>query len=394
MPRLQASCFDIVNRMNALAVKNTEFADIFEEERLSDTDPRREWWMTWEGCCATNCIPLVQMWEDHHQANSPCWPGESPSDYEKIRNDINEERSPKIGNFFDRFKQGGPITGGPRFFPSNIGNQRVEISTLEMDEWGCSRLKDYGVYLYTTGRYEFDGTPRREWDIYEFTMRDLCRARNDGVCAVLAGGGGGPGWLRNLPETCEHLAETKQRSCCAECAHKDASALIMEDDGRITGYGAIFNEPDDEGDIIKPGAFAESLTRRWPKMLYQHIAEEPIGRWDIVREDSVGLYVDGRIDSNAIYGRHAISLIHGGGLDGMSIGYRTLKKRSEGRGRIMTKAELWEVSIVTFPMQPLAKIAWPNDARLLRSTTVPSDKDTETGLLADMFTQASEILIG
>ena len=103
-------------------------------------------------------------------------------------------------------------------------------------------------------------------------------------------------------------------------------------------------------------AAAEAAGRRI-KMLWQHDPAQPIGVWDEVREDNRGLYVKGRILQSVEKGREAIALIEAGAIDGLSIGYRTVKASKNTKGqRLLQELELWEVSLVTFPMLPSARV--------------------------------------
>lgn len=127
--------------------------------------------------------------------------------------------------------------------------------------------------------------------------------------------------------------------------------------GVIEGYASRFNEVDRGGDIIVKGAYAETLGRAKPKMLWQHDPSQPIGVWDEASEDETGLYVRGRILDTVEKGREAKSLVEEGVIDGMSVGYRTLRAgRDEKGNRLLQKMDLWEVSLVTFPMQDTARI--------------------------------------
>ena len=135
----------------------------------------------------------------------------------------------------------------------------------------------------------------------------------------------------------------------------------VTEDGAIRGYAAIFGETDLAGDIIEPGAFAASVLRRGMAgiaMLWQHDPGRPVGRWYHVREDRTGLYVEGALALATAAGREAAGLIAAGALDGLSIGFRTrLARRGAGtaRRRLVT-IDLWEVSLVTFPMQERARL--------------------------------------
>lgn len=137
--------------------------------------------------------------------------------------------------------------------------------------------------------------------------------------------------------------------------------------GVIEGYASLFNVVDSGGDIVAPGAYRANLERlaaedRKIKMLWQHDTNAPIGIWDDVREDDKGLYVKGRVIQDVTKGREALKLIEAGAVDGLSIGYRTINAHKDENGRrILQKVELWEVSIVTFPMLPSATIASKTD---------------------------------
>ncbi|GIX13150.1 MAG: peptidase U35 [Paracoccaceae bacterium] len=144
-------------------------------------------------------------------------------------------------------------------------------------------------------------------------------------------------------------------------------------DSEIAGYASLFGIPDQGGDIVAPGAYAAGLRRlaqagRRVKMLWQHDPAQPIGIWDEVREDSRGLFVRGRILTGVQRGAEALSLMRAGAIDGLSIGYRTIRAERTAEGRRLTEIDLWEVSLVTFPMLPEARAVTASrkdDAELL-----------------------------
>jgi HK97 family phage prohead protease len=138
--------------------------------------------------------------------------------------------------------------------------------------------------------------------------------------------------------------------------------LSVKDGAVIEGYASLFGDQDRGGDIVEKGAYASSLAKleaedRKVKMLWQHDHGEPIGVWDEVREDEKGLHVKGRLLDGVARAREAAELIAAGAIDGLSIGYRTVKatKNTKGR-RLLQELELWEVSLVTFPMLPSARV--------------------------------------
>ena len=116
-------------------------------------------------------------------------------------------------------------------------------------------------------------------------------------------------------------------------------------------------------DVVQRGAYRGSLdglkaAGQRVKMLWQHDPTQPIGVWDEVREDERGLRVRGRLLDCTQRGREAAALIEAGAIDGLSIGYRTKKAVKDGKGqRLLTELELWEVSLVTFPMLPSARVS-------------------------------------
>jgi len=145
-------------------------------------------------------------------------------------------------------------------------------------------------------------------------------------------------------------------------------AIEVEGGTEISGYASLFGDADQGGDVVEAGAYAASLKAvaaagRSIKMLWQHDPAQPIGVWDEVREDARGLWVRGRILSSVAKGREAAALIAAGAIDGLSIGYRTLRASKNTKGqRLLSELELWEVSLVTFPMLPSARVGAKGDS--------------------------------
>jgi HK97 family phage prohead protease len=140
-------------------------------------------------------------------------------------------------------------------------------------------------------------------------------------------------------------------------------ALAVSEGLRIEGYASLFGQADQGGDVVAPGAYAASLRQldaagRRVKMLWQHDPAQPIGVWDEVVEDARGLRVKGRLLEGVARAREAAALIEAGAIEGLSIGYRTRRaSRTPEGGRLLAELELWEVSLVTFPMLPAARVA-------------------------------------
>ncbi|WP_245413829.1 HK97 family phage prohead protease [Fulvimarina endophytica] len=132
----------------------------------------------------------------------------------------------------------------------------------------------------------------------------------------------------------------------------------------IEGYAALFGRADLSGDVIEPGAFAASLMRRGPeaiRMLWHHDPARPVGRWTTIREDRLGLYAKGEIAVSAAAGHEAAALIAAGALDGLSIGFRAklARRASPPNRRRLVTIDLWEISLVSFPMQEGARLRAP-----------------------------------
>ena len=136
----------------------------------------------------------------------------------------------------------------------------------------------------------------------------------------------------------------------------------VEVDGTFSGYASLFHREDMGRDIVLPGAFRDSLRTRGAggiRMLFQHDPGEPIGVWLSIAEDALGLHVHGRLMLDVIRAREVHALMRAGALDGLSIGFRTVTARRDAKTGIrrLLKVDLWEISIVTFPLLPGARIA-------------------------------------
>lgn len=132
------------------------------------------------------------------------------------------------------------------------------------------------------------------------------------------------------------------------------------DSGSFEGYASIFGNVDLGGDVIERGAFKEIVKGRngMVKILNQHRSNDPIGVAD-VKQDDKGLAFKGQLILEAPSARSAYALMKGGALDGMSIGYDVLEgggKILESGIRVLTGLKLWEISPVTWGMNPLAGI--------------------------------------
>jgi hypothetical protein len=137
----------------------------------------------------------------------------------------------------------------------------------------------------------------------------------------------------------------------------------LGDDGSFAGYGSVFGVADAFADVVAPGAFTRSLAEHaslgtLPAMLWQHDSRQPIGVWSALREDAVGLQVAGRLALKTPGGAAAYELLKLGAVNGLSIGYVTITSKIDEttRRRHLLEVDLWEVSLVTFPANPRARV--------------------------------------
>jgi len=136
------------------------------------------------------------------------------------------------------------------------------------------------------------------------------------------------------------------------------------DTGTFEGYGSVFSITDRGGDIVAPGAFAETLAAaktagRLPAMLWQHRQAEPIGVYTSMEEDTIGLKVAGKLALKTVRGAEAYELMKMGAITGLSIGYRV---RDDSWDRVtgvrtIKKADLHELSLVTIPMNDASRVS-------------------------------------
>ena len=135
--------------------------------------------------------------------------------------------------------------------------------------------------------------------------------------------------------------------------------IPIDAEGRFSGYASVFNQVDAGGDMVMPGAFRQSLERRRGRirLLFQHDPKEPVGIWEAMGEDAHGLFVAGRLVPGVERAEALRRLIEARALDGLSIGFRTLRATRAGGHRKLWQIDLFEVSIVTFPMMEAARIA-------------------------------------
>jgi HK97 family phage prohead protease len=144
---------------------------------------------------------------------------------------------------------------------------------------------------------------------------------------------------------------------------KFAAEALDARTGKFAGYGAVFGNIDTHGDLIEPGAFAQTIAEwkaraSFPTMKLMHGtgvnpfsgSDLPIGKWLDMREDTRGLFMEGKISGlNTETGKYHYALMEDGALNGLSIGYKT-RKSQPGNGvevkRRLLDVNLREVSLV------------------------------------------------
>lgn len=130
------------------------------------------------------------------------------------------------------------------------------------------------------------------------------------------------------------------------------------------GYCSTYMNVDRGMDAVMPGAFVETVAELMNSSkagklpaLWQHNSDMPIGSYTDFRDDTHGLFVKGRLPkSDTFVSGRVIPQMKAGSIAAMSIGYSTLDYIIEGGVRLLKKLKLWEISLVTTPMNPLAEI--------------------------------------
>ena len=180
--------------------------------------------------------------------------------------------------------------------------------------------------------------------------------------------GGGHGYGKRKKPKKKEDEEVIEKDIIEIISELKAGHLEDEDEankeyGEFEGYASVFNNIDLGNDVIKTGAFRKSLRKRGVKgvkLLYQHKTDMPIGVFEEIKEDEHGLMVKGKLALKTQAGQEAYELLKMGALDAMSIGFRanpdevSYDKRTNKR--MIGEVDLMEISLVTFPMNPQAKV--------------------------------------
>ncbi|MFQ3307488.1 MAG: HK97 family phage prohead protease [Candidatus Midichloriaceae bacterium] len=138
----------------------------------------------------------------------------------------------------------------------------------------------------------------------------------------------------------------------------------FEETAFFEGYASVFNVVDYVGDVVLPGAFSINGNNS-TKLLWQHDHKTPIGMIDDMYEDEHGLLVKGRMFLSLHQGREAHILVKNKVTDHLSIGYDVVDSYEQDGFRYITKLNLWEISVVTFPANKYAEILNLDDMKML-----------------------------
>ena len=141
-----------------------------------------------------------------------------------------------------------------------------------------------------------------------------------------------------------------------------SATFAIDDAGTITGTAWPFGTPDRVGDLITKGAF--STAPAVLPMLAFHDHRDPVGSWTEIQETDAGLVVKGRLLIEEVArAREVHALVRSGAVTGLSIGFSTKAATPRrGGGRTITALDLVEVSLVTVPAHPGARITSAKDA--------------------------------
>jgi HK97 family phage prohead protease len=161
---------------------------------------------------------------------------------------------------------------------------------------------------------------------------------------------------------------------------------IIDADGTVEGYASLFGEVDSARDMVMPGAFRDTLRSRGIcriPMLFQHDPAEPVGVWLELVEDWRGLRARGRLIPDVKRARELYALVKEGAVDGLSIGFRTVKAKVDPKTRVrrLEAVDLWEISIVTFPLLAGARVRAVKELRGPHRTSAPAAPAADERLL-------------
>ena len=163
-------------------------------------------------------------------------------------------------------------------------------------------------------------------------------------------------------------------------------------DDEFEGHGSVFGNVDLGGDIVMPGAFKRSLANhrkagRMPQMFWMHQPDKVPGKWLEMREDDIGLHVHGTLADTQL-GNEMRTLLKMDAVRGLSIGYQTKEADYDDDGnRLLKEIDLWEVSLVSLAMNPLAEVEAVKSQLSKNGVYVPGRREFERFLRDNGYTR-------
>lgn len=219
----------------------------------------------------------------------------------------------------------------------SVAFKKNKFTKIEATAWLKNHDMKYSTSRETENEIRFRQTDPNKYD--EFRIKEI----SDGINFII--GIINQKLINNIMETKNLKFEVK---------------IFDEEKGIFEGYASVFGNEDAYGDIVHKGAFLESLSKRKPKLLWQHKIDEPIGIYTEVREDEKGLFVKGSLETESDFGKRVYNLLKKGALDGLSIGYSVAEGGSEfdkeKQIRNLKKVNLFEISLVTMPANDKATL--------------------------------------
>lgn len=132
-----------------------------------------------------------------------------------------------------------------------------------------------------------------------------------------------------------------------------------DEPNKFSGYASVFNGLDAYGDMIEPGAYANTIKERGNRpirMRWNHFGPV-IGKWTVIEEDEYGLRVEGELTPGHSIANDAAASLKHGAVNGLSIGYRVLDAEQRGEARLLKEIELIEISVVEEPADEMALVS-------------------------------------
>lgn len=169
---------------------------------------------------------------------------------------------------------------------------------------------------------------------------------------------------------------------------KDLSLEVkaVGDDGTFQGFLSVYDVIDLGNDVVKKGAFTKTIQDNKGKvtMLWQHKSDQPIGTLELT-DTEAGLEVKGTFLLEVKQAREAYALVKAGVIRGLSIGYDAVQKNIKDGIRFLTEIKLWEGSVVTFPMLPIAQIS---SVKEMKDTFAETLDEMQTYMMRGMMVDA------